>query len=63
LNARDANKLLYCRFGEKYIADMERRRNSNLSALSQPSQNLGTATYLINIKKLIDDYNVESDKR
>jgi hypothetical protein len=34
LNARDANKLLYCRFGEKYIADMERRRNSNLSALS-----------------------------
>ena len=28
LNARDANSLVYCRFGEKYLADMERRQKS-----------------------------------
>ena len=34
LNARDAGRLVYCRFGEKYLQDMERRKNSNLSAIN-----------------------------
>ncbi len=25
INARDANSLVYCRFGERYLADIERR--------------------------------------
>lgn len=34
LNARDANTLVYCRFGEKYLSDMERRQKSNLTAIN-----------------------------
>ena len=31
LNAKEAGRLIYCRFGEKYLADMERRKNSHLT--------------------------------
>ena len=31
INANSANRLIYCRFGEKYISDLEKRKNSVLS--------------------------------
>lgn len=63
LNGRDANQLVYCRFGEKYLADMERRQKSVITALNQPTSNLSTATYLINIKKLVEEHNIDGEKR
>ena len=63
INARDANTLIYCRFGEKYLSDMERRMKSQITAISQPSTNLSTATYLINIKKLVEEHNIDGEKR
>jgi hypothetical protein len=62
LNAREANRLVYCRYGEKYIEDIAKRKASNISSLNAPI-NYASASYLINIKKLIDDYNMESDKK
>ena len=34
LNARDANLLVYCRFGDRYLNDMERRQKSVITALN-----------------------------
>lgn len=31
--------------------------------MNQPTSNLGTATYLINIKKLVEEHNIEGEKR
>lgn len=63
INARAANRLVYCRLGEKYVADLEKRKNSNISALNQPSQCLGSASYLINVRKLIEEHNIDGEKR
>lgn len=63
INAKQANRLVYCRFGEKYIADLEKRKNSNISALNAPNISLSSASYLINIRKLIEDHNIESEKK
>ena len=63
INANAANRLIYCRFGEKYITDLEKRKNSVLSQSNQPHTNLGCASYLINIKKLIEEHNIDGDKR
>ena len=63
LSAREANQLVYCRFGEKYLTDMERRQKSQLTAINQPTSNLSTATYLINIKKLVEEHNIDGEKR
>ena len=63
INAKEAGRLVYCRFGEKYITDLEKRKNSNLSALNQPTTNLSSATYLINIKKLVEEHNIDGEKK
>ena len=34
INAREANRLVYCRLGEKYVMDLEKRKNSNLMAIN-----------------------------
>lgn len=34
INAKEAKRLVYCRFGEKYINDLEKRKNSNISSLN-----------------------------
>jgi hypothetical protein len=31
INANTANRLVYCRFGDKYIQDLEKRKNSVLA--------------------------------
>ena len=61
INALEAKRIVYCRLGEKYISDLEKRKNSNISSLNAP--NLATAAYLINIKKLVDENNIEGEKR
>ena len=61
INAKEVNRIVYCRFGEKYLQDLEKRKNSNISSLCAPSSS--SASYLINIKKLIDDYNIDGEKR
>ena len=63
INGNAANRLIYCRFGEKYITDLEKRKNSVLSQSNQPHTNLGSVSFLINIKKLIEEHNIEGDKR
>lgn len=63
IGAKNANRLVYCRFGEKYVTDLEKRKNSNISSLNAPNACLGSASYLINIRKLIEDHNIESEKK
>lgn len=63
IHAKNANRLVYCRFGEKYVTDLEKRKNSNISSLNAPNACLGSASYLINIRKLIEDHNIESEKK
>ena len=61
VNCAALNKVVYCRLGEKYIQDLEKRKNSNIASV-QPT-NMNTATYLINIKKLIEEHNIKGEKR
>jgi hypothetical protein len=37
INAKQAGKLVYCRMGEKFVTDLEKRKNSNISSLNAPS--------------------------
>ena len=61
INAKEANRIVYCRFGEKYISDLEKRKNSNISSLNAPT--MSSASYLINIKKLVEEHNIDGEKR
>lgn len=55
------NKLVYCRFGKNFIINLERQMSSLLQTNGQVAISAKTATYLINIKKLMKDHNIESD--
>ena len=63
INAKDANRIVYCRFGDKYITDLEKRKNSNISALNTPNMTVASCSYLINIKKLVEEHNIDGEKR
>ena len=55
-------KLVYCRFGRQYVTMLDRQINSLIGNTQNPvSTSLRSATYLINVKKLIKDHNIESD--
>ena len=45
------------------MADLEKRKNSVLCVSSHPQTNLASASYLINIKKLIEEHNIDGDKK
>ena len=62
LNCNREKMLIYLRFGEKYLNDMEKRKNS-LSGQGVIPTSMATASYLINVKKLIDEHNIKGDKR
>lgn len=62
INSFHSKKLIYCRYGEKYVTDLEKRKNSSLAQSNLPSQNLASASYLLNIKKLIEEHNYDADK-
>ena len=53
----------YCRFGRDYISHLARQSMNliNNPNLSQPMRQI--ATYLINVKKLVKDHNIESESK
>jgi len=61
VKAQNEGKLVYCRFGRSYIVNLEKQLSSLLTSNNQVAISAKTATYLINIKKLIKDHNIESD--
>ena len=63
INMNLAHHIVYCRFGDKFITDLEKRKHSNICQSNQPSSSLANASYLINIKKLIEEHNIKGDKR
>lgn len=56
-------KLIYCRYGEKYVHDLEKRKKSSLAESNLPSQNLASASYLLNIKRLIEEHNIDANQK
>ena len=60
INAEEADRLVYCRFGKKHIEDMIKRKNSNISCLNSVP---ATQSYLINVKKLIEENNIDGEKK
>ena len=63
INNNAKSKIVYCRLGEKYIVDLEKRKNSTLAQSNQATTNFATFAYLINIKKLIDEHNINGEKK
>lgn len=63
INSFYKKKLIYCRYGEKYVLDLEKRKKSSLAESNLPSQNLASASYLLNIKRLIEEHNIDADKK
>ena len=55
--------VVYCRFGKDYITNLAKiaQQLINTPGLSQPMRQI--ATYLINIKKLVRDHNIESENK
>ena len=55
--------VVYCRFGKEYITHLAKQHLNliNNPNLSQPMRQI--ATYLINIKKLVKDHNIESESK
>lgn len=55
-------KLVYCRFGKKYLANLEKQMNSLLPGnQATVSTSAKSASFLINVKKLIKDHNIDSE--
>lgn len=54
LKALAKQKLVYCRFGDKYLTELEKKKPSTVVANNQPS-GFTNASTLLNIKKLIEE--------
>lgn len=54
---------MYCRFGKDYILKIAKEALTliNTPGLTQPMRQI--ATYLINIKKLVRDHNIDSESK
>jgi hypothetical protein len=57
------SRLIYCRFGRQYVINLEKQMNSLLNNKESTtlSNTIKSATYLINIKKLIKEHNIETE--
>jgi len=55
--------VVYCRFGRDYLSNLMKQAQSvsNNPSLAAPTKQI--ATYLINVKKLIRDHNIESESK
>ena len=55
--------MVYCRFGKEYIGQLAKQHHTliNNPNLTQPMRQI--ATYLINIKKLVRDHNVDGESK
>lgn len=56
-------KVVYSRFGKQYVVNLEKQLNA-IATVNQTtvSTSLKSASFLINIKKLIKDHNIESEQ-
>lgn len=59
----DLEKIVYCRYGKDYIPAITKQAQlaANNPVLSTPGRSI--ATYLINIKKLVQDHNIDSEDK
>ena len=57
----DHGALVYCRFGKQYMQNLEKQANS-ITGNGIGGVPLKFASYLINIKKLIKEHNIDSDQ-
>lgn len=62
INSNKADRVVYCRLGQKYICDLEKKKNSVLQS-GMMTENFATFSFLINIKKLVDEHNIAGEKR
>lgn len=63
INSLKTDRVVYCRFGQKYIIDLEKKKNANIASAPHHVPGLGSFSYLINVKKLIEEHNINSEKR
>ena len=58
----EIGKVVYCRYGRDYIPSQARIIKQHLDnpSLGEPLRQI--ATYLINIKRLVQDHNIDSDE-
>ena len=61
VKASQDERLVYCKFGKQYVSNLEKQLNSIIGNSTTVCTSLRSATYLINIKKLIKEHNIESD--
>lgn len=59
----EIGKVVYCRYGREYIPSVGRQISMSLSNPSLQAPVRQIATYLINIKKLVQDHNIESEDK
>lgn len=45
------------------MQDLEKRKKSTLTESNLPSQNLASASYLLNIKRLIEEHNIDANQK
>ena len=59
----DIGNVVYCRYGKDYIQKLAKEQQTfiNTPNLTQPMKQI--ATYLINIKKLVRDHNIDSEQK
>ncbi len=60
LRQQEAGKLVYCRFGKQYLQTLEKQA-AYTTPVAQSSTAMKTASFLINVKKLIKEHNIESE--
>jgi hypothetical protein len=63
LQMSNDGRVIYCRFGKDYIAKLQKEALALINSpnLTNPMKQI--ATYLINIKKLVRDHNIESESK
>jgi hypothetical protein len=63
INSFNDNKLVYCRFGQDFVKNLEKYSHSlvttNPGGITAP--NYSSATFLINIKKLVKEHNYDGE--
>lgn len=62
LTANNLKRLVYCRFGDKYLEDLSKKRQSSTNN-NMPQVSLSAPSSLLNIKKLIEEQNPEGERR
>jgi len=59
----EMGKVVYCRYGREYIPNIAKQAVIAQSNPAFTTAGRSIATYLINIKKLVQDHNIESEDK